>query len=145
MPERVPCSVDAFLRRASFTMKKITTVKQYFASLAPAQREALEELREIILAAAPDAEECVSYSMPALRLNGMLVYYAAFTKHISLFPGNAKLIEEQFGDQLEGYVTSKGTIQFPIGKKLPAGLIKKIVKARVKDNLAKLAAKSVKR
>lgn len=122
-------------------MKKVETVNQYFDSLTPESRKALQSLREIVQAAAPSAEEYISYQMPALKQNGPLVYYAAFKNHISLFPGSSKLIEEQFGSELEGYRTSKGTIQFPMGKPLPAPLIKKIVKARLKENVARATAK----
>jgi uncharacterized protein YdhG (YjbR/CyaY superfamily) len=80
--------------------------------------------------------------MPAFKLQGPLVYIGAFSNHCSLFPGNSKLVEEQFKAELGNYVTSKGTIQFPNGQPLPAALIKKIVKARVKDNEDRAAAKT---
>jgi len=124
---------------------KFETVDEYLAAAAPTSKPTLLKLREIILSAAPGAEECISYQMPALRLNGMLVYYAAFKNHLSLFPGSSKMVDEQFRDELGAYITSKGTIQFPLDKPLPATLIKKIVKARLKENAEKSASKTTKR
>ncbi len=96
----------------------------------------LEKLRQIIKATAPGAEEVISYGMPAFRLNGMLVYFAGFKNHYSLFPGNASLIATM-AEELKGYKTSKGTIQFELNNPVPVALIKKIVKARVMENLSK--------
>jgi len=118
-------------------MIKAQTVDEYFAALTPEQAKLLGDLRSLIRKAAPDAEECVSYGMPAFRLNGPLVYIGAFKNHCSLFPGNSSLVEKQFKTQLKGLITSKGTIQFPLGEPLPKKLIQDIVKTRVKDNLAK--------
>ena len=100
----------------------------------------LEKLRQIIKAAAPEAEEVISYGMPAFRLNGMLVYFAGFKNHYSFFPGNSSLIAAM-AEELKGYKTSKGTIQFELDKPVPVALIKKIVKARVMENLSKLKKK----
>lgn len=121
--------------------RKIETVDEYLASAAPNAKEPLARMRETIRAAAPKAEECISYQIPAFRQDGILVYYGAFKNHISLFPGNVELIRSEFKDELKNYMTSKGTIQFPIDQRLPATLIKKIVKVRIKDNQEKAAAK----
>lgn len=107
-------------------------------------RVALEKLRYVIQSAAPDAEEAISYGMPAFRYHGVLVYFAAFKKHYSLFPGNASLIEE-LKEELKGYTTSKGTIQFTFDKPLPVALVKKIVKMRVQQNLVKQKTKALKK
>jgi uncharacterized protein YdhG (YjbR/CyaY superfamily) len=116
-------------------MKKVETVDEYLKTLPKESKEALLELREIVRSAAPKAEEYISYQMPALKHAGRpLVYYAGFKNHTSLFPAGSKMIDEKFGAELTGYKTSKGTIQFPHGKKLPVGLIKQIVKARMKEN-----------
>lgn len=116
-----------------------------YISLQPEQaRVALEELRFVIQSAAPDAEEAISYGMPAFRYHGMLVYFAAFKNHYSLFPGNASLIEE-LKTELKNYTTSKGTIQFSFDKPLPKTLVKKIVKLRMKENLAKEKARAAKK
>ena len=96
-----------------------------YLSLQPENVQSkLEKLRQIIKAAAPDAEEVISYGMPAFRLNGMLVYFAGFKNHYSFFPGNASLIANM-EEELKGYKTSKGTIQFELDKPLPVALIKK--------------------
>jgi uncharacterized protein YdhG (YjbR/CyaY superfamily) len=122
-------------------MAKIESVDQYLKALPKESKETFLKLRQIILSAAPKAEECVSYQMPALRQNGMLVYYAAFKNHVSLFPGSSKLIDAQFRKELGSYMTSKGTVQFPLDERLPVGLIKRIVKARVAENEEKARLK----
>jgi uncharacterized protein YdhG (YjbR/CyaY superfamily) len=92
----------------------------------------LTKMRAAIRAAVPrDATEIISYKMPAFKRDGVLVWYAAFTDHVSLFPGGAVLA--QFKDELAGFKTSKGTVQFPLDKPLPMALIKRVVKARVAE------------
>ena len=100
-------------------------------------RVVLEKLRQTIKQTAPEAEEVISYGMPAFRCNGMLMYFAAFKNHCSLFPASGSVIKEM-KDELKSYKTSKGTIQFTIEKPLPVSLVKKIVKMRMKENLTKL-------
>jgi uncharacterized protein YdhG (YjbR/CyaY superfamily) len=96
----------------------------------------LTEMRGAIRSAVPrDATEIISYRMPAFRRDGVLVWYAAFADHCSLFPGASVL--EQFKDELAGFKTSKGTVQFPLDKPLPVALIKRIVKARVVEREGK--------
>ena len=121
--------------------KKITTVSEYFASLNAEQASHLEKLRQLIRKHAPDAEEVISYEMPALKYHGILVYYAAFTNHYSLFP-KAKAIEV-FREQLKGYKTTKGTIHFSYGKKLDENLVGEIVRFNIKQNLEKQTAKNI--
>ena len=111
-------------------------VDTYLALQPENVRIALEKMRQVIKATAPDAAEVISYGMPAYRYHGMLVYFAGFKNHYSLFPGNASMIAEM-ADELKGYKTSKGTIQFAPDKPMPVTLIKKIVKARMKENLSK--------
>ena len=94
----------------------------------------LVRMRAIIREEAPEAQELISYGMPGYKLNGPLVYIAAFKKHVSLFPAG-KVAD--FEDQLGGYKTSKGTIQFPLGQPLPEELIRSLVRGRVAQNLAK--------
>jgi uncharacterized protein YdhG (YjbR/CyaY superfamily) len=92
----------------------------------------------------PEGEEVMSYQMPAFRYKGkILVYYASFQDHCSFFPGSA--IVEQFKEELKPYKTSKGTIQFPLDKPLPASLVKKIVKARIMEIEEKKKLKSKKK
>ena len=100
-------------------------------------RTTLEKVRATIRAAAPaEAEECISYGIPAFRYKGALVGYAAFKKHCSFFPMSASLLDE-FADDVAPYRTAKGTLQFAPDKPLPAALVKKMVKARVRQNQAK--------
>lgn len=105
-------------------------LKNYLAALEPAQRKFLKEIRELIRAAAPAATDSFSYGIPAVRLKGKpLVYYAAWQKHASMYPIAASISKED----LKGWRTSKGTVQFPYAKPLPAALIRKLVKARIPE------------
>jgi uncharacterized protein YdhG (YjbR/CyaY superfamily) len=115
---------------------KPETVDQYLAGVPGEQRAALERLRETIRAAAPEATETISYGMPAYKLHGSLVGFAAFKNHCSFFPMSATLIEAH-KEELSGYRTSKGTIQFTADKPLPAPLVRKLVKQRAAENEAR--------
>ena len=113
-----------------------TGVDDYLAALPDAARAALEKLREVIKAAAPEATETISYQMPAFRVGGrFLVSYAAFKDHLSLFPASYAVMET-LGDELEPYVSGKGTLRFTADKPIPAELVTKIVKARIEENRA---------
>jgi uncharacterized protein YdhG (YjbR/CyaY superfamily) len=108
------------------------TVDEYLARLPEPARSTLQKVRAAIRSAAPsEATETISYGIPALRYNGVLVWFAAFSKHCSLFP-TASIIEK-FKDELKGYTVSKGTIQFPTDKPLPADLIRNMVQARIEQ------------
>ncbi len=112
-------------------------VDSYLEACPQPHRGTLEKMRTAIRAAVPkDATEGISYGMPAFHYKGWLVAYAAFTAHCSFFPMSGSLIED-FAGELQAYRTSKGTIQFPIDKPLPAGLVKKLVRARVVQNEAR--------
>jgi uncharacterized protein YdhG (YjbR/CyaY superfamily) len=114
------------------SMKHFHSVEEYLSALPQTEREGLESLRKTIRQAAPQAEEVIHYNMPAFEWNGMLVWYAAFKDHIGFYPRASAIAA--FKDELAGYKTSKGAIQFPIEKMIPASLVKKIVKFRVKEN-----------
>lgn len=106
------------------------SVDEYLAGVPEPARSALKKIRAAIRSAVPpEATETISYRMPAFRHKGVLVWFAAFSNHCSLFP-TASVIEA-FKDDLKGFSTSKGTIHFPTGKPVPAAIIKKLVKARV--------------
>ena len=108
------------------------SVDDYLAGVPEPARNMLKKVRAAIRSAVPrEAAETISYQMPAFKHNGVLVWYAAFANHCSLFPGG--LVLEAFEDELTDFKTSKGTIQFPIDKPLPLALIKRIVKARVRQ------------
>jgi len=112
-------------------------IDEYLANVPEPHKSTLEKIRAMVRAAAPkEATEAISYGMPAFKYKGGLVAFAAFKNHCSFFPMNAALIGE-FKEELKNYKTSKGTIQFPADKPLPASLVKKMVKARVANNDAK--------
>lgn len=109
-------------------------VDDYLASVPPEARAILETLRKRIKAAAPEATGTISYAMPAFKLGERpLVAFAAFKNHCSFFPMSASIVDAHMAD-LSGYETSKGTIRFPIGKPLPAALVRKLVEARIAEN-----------
>ena len=105
-------------------------IDDYIAQLPPDQAAALSALRRTVAAAAPDAVEAVSYSMPAFKLGKrVLVYYAAFTDHLSLFPASGSVMDK-LGADLQSYFTGKGTLQFTPHKPLPDDLVRQIVAIR---------------
>ena len=116
-------------------MLKPKNFEEYVIGFPEETQLLLEQLRATIIKAAPSAEETISYGMPAFKLNGMLVWYAAHTKHIGFYPRVSAM--EVFEKELSAYKCSKGAVQFPFDKKLPLGLIGKIVKYRVAENLQK--------
>ena len=122
-------------------MEKPKSVAAYFRSLSPEQRSALQKLRETIAAAAPEAEEGITYSMPGFLLGGKgFVAYAAFKDHYSFFPMSSRAVDAH-RDELGSRVTGKGTIQFEYGERLPTALMKEVVKTR----LAEASARETKR
>ena len=109
-------------------------VDAYLAKVPEPARATLEKVRATIRSVVPaETTEGLSYGMPAFRYKGALVAYAAFKDHCSFFPCQASLID-QMKDELKNYRTSKGTLQFPLDKPLPAALVKKMVKARIAEN-----------
>jgi uncharacterized protein YdhG (YjbR/CyaY superfamily) len=116
--------------------KKYNSVDEYLSGQPTHVKSRLEQIRKTIKKAAPEAEEVISYNMPAFKQEGALVYYAGYKGHIGFYPVSSAI--RQFKDELSGYELSKGTIRLPIDKPIPVGLISKIVKFRVKENLAKV-------
>ena len=117
-------------------------IDDYIAGFSDDLQEILQKIRMTIREAAPDAEETISYQMPAFKLKGILVYFAAFKKHIGLYPpvtGDEKLMSE-----VSVYAGPKGNLRFPLDKPIPYALIGEIVKVRVKENLARAEAKGKK-
>ncbi len=121
-------------------MVRYGSIDEYLAAFPADIRKRLENLRAAIRAAAPGAEERISYGMPAFAQEGILVYFAAFEKHISLFPTSSGV--RAFRRELAPYALGKGTVRFPLGRPLPLGLIRRIVKFRVAENLKKAEARS---
>jgi uncharacterized protein YdhG (YjbR/CyaY superfamily) len=111
------------------------TIDEYIAAFPKETQTILQHIRQAIKEAAPQAEEVISYQMPALEQNGILVWFAAFKNHIGFFPKTSAI--EAFKDKLSVYQTSKGTIRFPINQPIPLDLVEEIVKFRVKENLNK--------
>ena len=122
--------------KAAVKSSSSSEVEDYLADVSPEARATLEKLRQTIKAVVPRAVEVISYQIPTFKLDGrMLVSYAAFKNHCSFFPGAAPIKAHE--DELKSYQTSKGTIRFATGKPLPAALVKKLVKTRIKANEAR--------
>jgi len=111
-------------------------VDEYLAGVPEPARGTLNKVRAAIRSAVPpEATESISYGVPMFKYKGLLLGYAAFSNHCSVFPGPAVIAA--FKDELKGFTTSKGTIRFPSDQPLPASLVKRLVKARIKENGAK--------
>jgi uncharacterized protein YdhG (YjbR/CyaY superfamily) len=122
---------------------KPPSIDKYIAARPPAVRTILRKIKQTVRDAVPEAEETISYRMPAFKLDGVLLYFAAFNNHIGLFPpvkGDASLERA-----VKRYAGPKGNLRFPYDKPIPYGLIKRIVKFRAKRNLEKARAKRSKR
>lgn len=118
---------------------EIVSIDEYIASFPAGIQRILKELRATIKAAAPDAEEKISYQMPTFFLKGNLVHFAAFKNHIGFYPTPSGILA--FKDELSIYEGAKGSVQFPIDKPMPLKLISRIVKFRVAENLKNAAKK----
>jgi len=124
-------------RRSAATARSAPKdIDEYLAGIPEPARSTLRKIRLAIRSAVPpDASETISYRIPAFKHKRVLVWFAAFSNHCSLFPTAS--VVEMFKNELKGFSTSKGTIHFPTDKPLPTGLIKKLVKARVAQNESK--------
>lgn len=115
-------------------MKTPETIREYIAEESPEVQKVLKKMWALARKAAPKATEKIAWGMPTLVLEGNLITFAAFKKHLSLFPGSEAM--KHFEKELKGFTTSKGTIQFPYEDALPIGLITRVVKFCVRQNLA---------
>jgi uncharacterized protein YdhG (YjbR/CyaY superfamily) len=114
----------------------VETVDDYLAALPEKERAVLQELRETIRSAAPEAEEVISYRIPLYKHHGHLVGFAAFKKHCSLFVTNSA-VRDQFAKDLEPYKVEGTTVRFTVENPLPAALVTRIVKSRMVENEAR--------
>lgn len=119
--------------------KSITTIDEYIDTFPIDVQEILRSVRKTIIKSAPEAEETISYMIPTFKLHGNLVHFAAYKNHIGFYPASSGV--RTFANELTSYKTSKGTIQFPIDQPMPLGLIRKIVKFRVRENAEKAKKK----
>ena len=115
--------------------KVAKNIDEYIADFPDNVQASMEKVRAAIKKAAPRAEEAIKYQIPTFVLNGNLIHFAGYKNHIGLYPGSRAI--EEFEDELSGYKLSKGTVQFPLDKPMPVGLISKITKFCVQRNLAK--------
>ena len=114
-------------------------IDQYIAGFPPEIQAILQKIRQTIRKAAPAADESINYQIPTFRLNGNLVHFAGFKTHIGFYPTPSGI--EKFKKELSAYKGAKGSVQFPLDKPIPYGLISRIVKFRVKENMGKRAKK----
>ncbi len=121
------------------TKKSFTSIDEYIESFPKETQKILREIRATIKAAAPQAEEKISYQMPTFFLNGNLIHFAAFKNHIGLYPTPSGT--EAFKEEIAKYKAAKGSIQLPLDEPMPLNLISRIVKFRVAENLQKAKAK----
>ena len=123
---------------------KATTIDEYLACVSDDKQAALAKLRRTIRAAAPNAEECISYQLPAFRLDGrVLVAFGAGANHCAFYPGSGATVAAHKG-LLEDYDTSKGAIRFHAEQPLPAALVRKLVRARIAENAARATSRASK-
>ena len=120
-------------------MSKPKNIDEYISGFPEDIQKILQQFRAAVKKAAPNADEVISYGMPAFKLNGLLVWFAAHSKHIGFYPRTTAI--EAFKTKLTAYKWAKGSVQFPLNKPLPLTLINKIVRFRVKENLLKAKAK----
>jgi uncharacterized protein YdhG (YjbR/CyaY superfamily) len=114
--------------------QKPVTIDEYLASVSPDQRALLQKLRQTIRTVAPKVEECISYGIPAFRLNGRsLVFFGAWANHCSFYPGSSTTLKKFRGD-LKGFQITKGTIRFSPDNPLATTLVQKLLKARIAEN-----------
>ncbi|MEI2692946.1 MAG: DUF1801 domain-containing protein [Anaerolineae bacterium] len=119
------------------------TIDEYIAAFPDDMQQILQQIRQTIRAAAPDAQEAISYQMPTFKLHGNLVHFAAYKKHIGFYPAPSGI--EAFKGELTPYASSKGAVQFPLDQPMPNDLIRRIVTFRATENLARAEARRQKK
>ena len=119
----------------SVLKKKFTTIDEYISVFPKNIQDILEKLRHTVKNSAPEAYETISYQIPTFKLNGNLVHFAAYKKHIGFYPTPSGI--EAFKEELSPYEISKGTVKFPLKKPIPFELVRKIVEFRVQENMKK--------
>ncbi len=119
--------------------QQFTNIDGYIAAFPDDVRDILQKLRQTIHAAAPDAEEAISYQMPTFKLHGNLIHFAAFKSHIGLYPTPSAT--EAFAQEIAPYAVSKGTIRFPLDQPIPYDLVTRIVEYRVQETVNKRKSK----
>ena len=119
--------------------RQYSSIDAYIAGFPEDTQKVLQKLRQVIQKSAPAASEAISYGMPTFKLEGNLVHFAAYQGHIGFYPTPSAIIA--FKKELSGYKQSKGAVQFPIDEPLPLELVKKMVRFRVEENLAKAKSK----
>lgn len=120
-------------------MKSYQSIDEYIADFPEDIQHLLNQMRETIQKASPEATEKISYAMPTFDLGGNLVHFAAFKNHIGFYPASSGIAA--FQEEISGFKNSKGAVQFPMNQPLPLALVKKIVQFRTQENLEKLAFK----
>lgn len=115
------------------------TIDEYTAAFPPGVRKVLEEVRRTIREAAPEAGEAIRYRMPTFTLDGNLVHFAAYARHVGFYPTPSAI--EKFGRELSAWKGAKGSVQFPLDEPMPLALIGRIVRFRVKEQLERAKAK----
>jgi len=116
------------------------TIDDYIAAFPPAVQAILQQLRSTIRSAAPEATEAMKYQIPTLVLNGNLVHFAAFRSHVGFYPTPSGI--EKFSEELSGYATARGSVQFPLDRPIPFDLVRRIVEFRVGESRAKAASRN---
>jgi len=123
--------------------RKFRTVDEYLSTFPESTRNKLQTLREVIKRAAPGAEEVISYNMPAFKQHGVLVYYAGYKGHIGFYPTGSGIAA--FKNELSAYEGSKGAVKFPLDGTIPAALIGRIVKFRIKEDQERAKLRTAKK
>ncbi|MBD1385630.1 DUF1801 domain-containing protein [Mucilaginibacter rigui] len=124
-------------------MQKPNNTDEYIAAFPHDVQTRLQQIREVIKKAVPQAQEVISYAMPAYKLNSVLVYFAGWDKHIGFYPGAGAIAH--FKDELAAYKGAKGSVQFPLDEPLPVDLINNIISYRIKEDEALALARRMKK